>query len=190
MNRRLAILAIVFSALAAAGCRGGSAVRLTDLAPITADTITRVLVGIPMEQRATQPTAEAGVLKAEVYETAVITADAEAFAKVSRGTLSVRDIEALQNDVVNRVSDNLKAYRFKARGAKYPPMISEPRTLLATLTPTTEEAGSPADRAAGKGKTLILVRLTVTDPLTGAVLAERQYYSGTDARNQALREFR
>jgi hypothetical protein len=190
MARQIVILATVFMALVLAGCRGGSSVRLTDLAPMTADTITRVLVGIPPEKRATQPTAEVGLFKAGVYETAVISADAGAFAKVSRGTLTARDIEALQKDVVSRVSENLKSYRFNARGAKYPPVVSEPRTLVAILTPATEETGSPADRAAGQGKTMVLIRLTVTDPLTGTILAERQYYSGTDAKNQPLREFR
>ncbi len=187
---RCLLLMTLLMGFALAGCKGSSTVRLADLAPLTSETITLLLVGIPPEQRATQPTAEIGLLKPEVYETAVISADAEAFAKVSRGTLTVDDLEALQKNVVNRVSDNLKSYRFKARGAKYPPVISEPRTLIIKLTPATEETGSPADRAAGKGKTMVLVHLIVTDPQTGAILAERQYYSGTNAKNQTLREFR
>lgn len=191
MTRRIAVLTTIFMALVLVGCgKGGSTVRLSDLAPATSDTITVLLVGLPPEQRATRTTVEPALMKADVYETAVISADAEGFATASRGRLTVRDIETMQKDVVNRVSENLKPHRFKAQGAKYPATVSEPKTLLLTLTPVTQETGSPEERAAGKGKTLVLVHLKITDPLTGAVLAERQYYSGTDAKNQSLREFR
>jgi hypothetical protein len=186
MNRRRVVVTLASACLlpALAGCRGGApAVRAGDLVPLTADAVTLVLIGPPPERRATVTTGDPPLMKAGVYETALITADAEAFARESRGAFSAREMAGIRKAVVEKVDEALRREGFRAKEVPFPyPGNPEPKTLLCVLTPATEDAGSPSDRASGRGRKMVLVVLTVTDPTTGTTLAERRYYSGADAR--------
>ena len=79
---------------------------------------------------------------------------------------------------------------YSVESIPYPPTQTAHKTLIATLTPHTEEAGSPDERARGKGKTIVFIRLTLSDAKTGEILRQRDYYSGTDARQPDGRPFR
>ena len=89
--------------------------------------------------------------------------------------------------VVRTLDRDLKKRGFAATGAAFDtpngtsPIPSRSRNaLLATLTPVTEPAGSPAERASGRARTILLIRLAVSDPATGKTLVQRDYYSGRD----------
>lgn len=174
-------------AAAAAGCgRGGGASRVAigDVAVITEEALTDLLLGVPPD-RAVQMTAppDKPILKSGVYETVFIAADAKAFSEISRGTISAEDIRAVEQRVVEQVDKNLKRRGFSAERGKFPMgEIDREKALVATLTPTTQEGGSPQDRAENRGTTYVLVRLTVTDPKTRTILAQRDYYSGQELR--------
>ncbi len=186
MNRRQSIFVFSAALLAAAcGCRRSQpAIRMADAEYLTTETLTRVLLGDPVSEQNLHPeTAEKPLLKTGTYERVVIAADAEGFAQTSRGGVRAKDIREVESRVVVNVDKQLRKQGFSAVGSTFP--ISgkpEPRTLYVTITPATEEAGSPQERAGGKNDTLVLVRLTVTDPQTGAVLARRDFYSGADVR--------
>lgn len=183
-NRRHA-LTLFCAAVFATGCRKGAApLRLADAEYITVETLTRLLLGDPPREQDLHPeTAEKPLLKEGVYDKVVIAADADSFARVSRGAISAKDLRELETRVVSDVDKKLKKRGFSASGATFPPPAqTEARTLLATITPVIEEAGSPTDRAHRRNDALVLIRLTVTDGQTGIVIARRDFYSGTDVR--------
>ena len=190
MNRRCFLLgAIATCALLAAGC-GGNAPPTTfgDAIRITEETLYQLLVS-PADQDATRNTRpDPPLLKKGTYETALIAVDAEGFVRVSRGALSTDATRELQTEVVKRLNERLEKRGFSARAVPFGTDVKgEARALLATLTPTTQEGGSPKDRAEGKAETYVLVRLTVTDPASGAVLRQRDYYSGSNVKKEGRR---
>ena len=173
----------LLSLIAMAGCgRSGSSVRLSDVVPMTVDTLSTLLVGerdVPATR--TSPV-DKPLLQHGVYESVAVAADAQGFADISRGALKKDDVLKMQHDVVDKLNQYLKRTGYSAAETSFPPAVTADRTLLATLTPQPQEGGSDEDRANGKGKTLVLIRVTVTDAKTGSVLAQRDYYSGSDAR--------
>lgn len=186
IRRVLVAITLVTSLLLTWGCKGGPpSVRLDDLVPMTADAICLLLVGPPADQSGLSTTTDPPLMKKGAYETALITADTEGFARESQGTVSVKSLQGVQKSVVEKVNDRLKKEGFRARQVPYPYAGgAEPQSLLCVLTPAIEEAGSPSDRANGKARKMILVVLTISDPATGKILAERRYYSGADVRPQ------
>jgi hypothetical protein len=172
-------------AVAAAGCgRRLPQVALTDAADLASGALLEMLLGPPPD-RATVLTAppDPPLLRKGVYESVLIAADRDAFAAVSKGSLKTADIEAIQKRVVGDVDKVLKRRGFSAQEApSFPPQVpADARMMLvATLTPVTEQGGSPAERASGKAAVLVLVRLAVTDPATGQTLRARDFYSGRD----------
>lgn len=167
------------------GCsRGIPPASFDDAVSITEGTLRDLLLGLPPERTATLSTPpDPPLLKTGVYETVLIAADAEGFARVSRGSVRAADVLELQSRVVEQLDRDLKKRGFRARGGAYGAAVrGEEKILVAALTPSTEVGGSPKDRAEGKEKTYILIRLTLTDPRTGAILRRQDYYSGRDVK--------
>lgn len=185
---RRPILPLCFIAIfvVAAGCGRGGGSRLAsgDVAAITEEALTDLLLGVPPERAATMTApADRPILKTGVYETVFIAADAKGFSEISRGAISEDDIRAVEQRVVEQVDKNLKRRGFSAERGSFPMgSVDREKALVATLTPTTQEGGSPQDRAENRGTTYVLVRLTVTDPKTREILAQRDYYSGHEMR--------
>lgn len=179
------LLVVIAVLLAVAGCgRGGSRLAFGDVAATTEEALTDVLLGVPPERALTMTAPpDKPLLKLGVYDSVYIAADAKGFAEISRGAISESDIVALEQRVVEQVDRNLKRRGFRAERGTFPMGgIDRDRVLIATLTPTTQEGGSPQDRAENRGTTYVLVRLTVTDPKTRTVLARRDYFSGHEMR--------
>ncbi len=178
--------------LTVAGC-GQRAVRvgLADVTDLTTYAILSAVAGAPSNARGalpSQPT-EPALLARGAYETVVVSADTVGFARVSNGALTERDLETVASNVAAGLTKELKREGFSARLAPFPAntsaiAASEDKPLLATLTPTTEEAGSPAERAAGKNQTFVKILLTITDPKTGTLLRQREFYSGANVKKK------
>ena len=176
---------MVVGIMALAGCgRGIPAASFDDAVESTQNTLRDLLLGPPPERTATLPTRpDPPLLRKGGYETVLIATDAEGFARISQGSVSVKDIQEMQRRVVEGLDKELKERGFSARGVSFGADVrGEEKALLATLIPTTQEGGSPRERAEGKGKTFILIRLTLTDPKTGAILRQRDYYSGHNVK--------
>lgn len=217
MNRRSALRTLAFSltpgllgvAALAGGCGRGGGVNggsgaLAEAADTTVLTLRDLLLGVPPERQGTAATRpDPPLLSPGGYEEVVIAADAENFARLSNGTVPARMVRDLQVQVVRRLNRDLTKRGFRATGAafdtpagasalpsgKSAATTGSGKTLLATLAPVTEPAGSPAERA--RGRAILLVRLTITDPATpGKTLVRRDYYSGRDVGGTGRRERR
>lgn len=185
------LLTVVLFLGALAGCgRGGSGrpAALAEAVDNTTQTLRDLLLGIPPERQGTATIRpDPPLLSTSGYGEVVIAADAEGFARESRGAVSANAVRDLQVHVVRALDRDLKKRGFAATGAAFDtpgsasPVPSRSRNaLLATLTPVTEPAGSPAERASGRARTILLIRLAVSDPATGKTLVQRDYYSGRD----------
>jgi hypothetical protein len=168
-----------------AGC-GNSApvIKVDDVVELTEDTLTETLLG-PQDRSATDPVPrDRPLLRKGEYETVLIAADEKGFASLSKGALREDSVREITERVTRTVNKRVSKHGFKAKRISFPPpgsaALPEERPIIATLVPVTQEAGSPQDKAQGKGRQMILVRLTVTDPKNGTILAARDYYSGTD----------
>ena len=156
--------------------------NIEDLAGMTTEALSSLLFGpTPYQQAASSTPLDKSLLVKGVYETAFLSADGKGFSDISRGLLSEKRV----GDIMKRVTDDLNQ-RGRKRGylvkqTPYPAEISDDKALLVTLTPTltdvSPEVGKNRDRNPHK---LLMARLTITDPKTKIVLAERLYYSGTD----------
>ena len=183
----LCVIAALCAASTLSGCgRTNPPVRVDDVVEMTEETLTDLLLGngrnLPVTSTAP---VDKPLMQKDVYETALIAADEQGFEKMSRGSLKAESIREIEARVVRTVNKNIAPKGFAARLIAFPPppdVATQDKTLLVTLTPATQETGSPKDRAENKADRLILVRLLVTDPRTGATLAERDYYSGADVR--------
>ena len=182
-----ALLAVVLGLLTGCG-RPSASASFGDAVANTELTLRDLLLGVPPERRGTADTRpDPPLLVRGRYEAVVVAADAERFAGVSQGAVTAEMVRDLQSRVVRALDRDLKRQGFSASGAAFEGATSAARgarTLLATLIPVTEETGSPAERAAGRGKTLILIRLTIRDPATGTTLVQRDYYSGHDVKRR------
>ncbi len=185
------LLTAVFSLGALAGCgRGGSGrpAALAEAVDNTTQTLRDLLLGIPPERQGTSATRpDPPLLTPGGYQEVVLAADAEGFARESRGAVSANAVRDLQVRVVRALDRDLKKRGFAATGAAFDtpggasPIPSRSRNaLLATLAPITEPAGSPTERASGRARTILLIRLAITDPASGKALVQRDYYSGRD----------
>jgi len=191
MTRRQALTAaagalLITAGAFAAGCGGQGIPRstLADASLLTQQTLLDLLLGPPPTRRSLSgSSADAPLLKKGVYESVVLAIDIDGFVRAARGSIKPNELRALEKDVLNGSGKVLQREGgYSLRGTAYPPAaVAEPKALLVTLTPATEEGGSPEARAAGKGVIYVLIRLTVTDPATGANLRVRDYYSGRDA---------
>lgn len=170
--------------LPATGC-GGSLpdVSFDDAREITRETLREMLLG-EREASATRRTPpDPPLLRKGVYETVLVSADAAGFARVSGGAISTDAVRDAERGVVRDLNKDLAKRGFSARALPFGQTPgSGAGTLLATLTPTTEPGGSPRERAEGKNKTFVLVRLSIADATTGAVLRRIDYYSGRDVK--------
>jgi hypothetical protein len=175
------------------GGRGGGTVSLNEAVSNTERTLLDLLLGVPPERQGTSTTRpDPPLLARGGYERVVLSADAQSFALATRGAISPDGIRDLQERVVRTLDRNLQRRGFRAEGALFGPNLQktvasgpdQPKTLLVTLTPQTEQAGSPTERAQGRAATIVLIRLTITDPATGAMLVQRDYYSGAEVRGQ------
>ena len=182
-----AIAVMMFLMLAGCG-RGVNTVQASEVTRITEDALVNVLLGTPPEAVRQAPP-DKPLLTENGYNRVLIAADAGGFAAVSKGTWNDADVRTLQSRVVSGVDKRIsRKNNFHATATTFPAPASSPptgepsRVLLATLTPATQTAGSPEDVAQNRAKTLLLVRLTVSDAQTGVVLVVRDYYSGRDVR--------
>lgn len=173
-------------AAVAGGCGGGLAdISFDDAREITRQSLREMLLGVP-ETATRQTPPDPPLLRAGIYETLLLSADAEGFARVSKGAIGVGAVRDAERQLARDLDRDLKKRGFSAR-----PLVfgqtpeSAAKTLLAVLTPTTQEGGSPRERTEGKNKTFVLVRLTITDAATGAVLRRLDYYSGRDVKTPA-----
>ncbi|MDX1932637.1 MAG: hypothetical protein SFU56_08535 [Capsulimonadales bacterium] len=166
-----------------AGCSRGGAptLRLSDVVPLTAETLETLLVGEPDVPATRIAPTDMPLLRKDVYESVVIVADESGFSRLSRGALRPEDIADLRKRVVRQVGKRLETLGFTASEAVFPATVTAEKTLLATITPEIQ-VGRPEANGKGRPKELVLVRVTITDPRTGEILARRDYYSGADAR--------
>ncbi|MES2461663.1 MAG: hypothetical protein V4671_13850 [Armatimonadota bacterium] len=177
-------LLLLGSVLGTAGCSSRPpAVSLTDLTEITVDSLTNLVLGPPDMPTRTALT-DPPLLKKGEKESVIIAADIAAFAAVSRGAIPEKALTSARKDVVRLLDRRLKDQGFSAtESTVFPPAKpADNNTLVATLVPVLESAGSPEEKAAGRGRQLVLIRLSVTDPLTGEMLRQRDYYSGRDVK--------
>jgi hypothetical protein len=172
--------------LGTAGCSSGApAVSLTDMSEITVDTLADLVLGPPEEPTHTAPT-DPPLLKKGGKESVLVAADVTAFAALSRGAIPEKALNGARKDVVRALDKRLQKKGFSAvESAVFPPIKpTDSRTLVATLVPVIETAGSPQEKAAGRARQLVLIRLSITDPLTGEILRQRDYYSGKDVQRK------
>ena len=169
-------------ALGSSGCSGGpTAVSLTDLTEITADTLTDLVLGPPYSPTRTA-LVDPPLLKKGEKETVIVAADVAAFAALSKGAIPEKALGSARKSVVKILNQRLGKQGFSAvESTVYPPVKpTDSRTLVATLVPVLESAGSPQEKATGRGRQLVLIRLSITDPILGETLRQRDYYSGKD----------
>jgi hypothetical protein len=181
----VASAAVPWMAVALAGCSGGSPpVELGQLPDLTADTLGDLLLGPPPDPTAVAPP-DPPLLKKGEKERVLVAVDTAGFAKASRGAITESVLKQMRSDAVKLLNRRLVHRGFLAiESPVFPPVPpTDDGTLVALLVPATEDEGSPQDFAHGKQRSLIMVRMTVTDPVGGAVLRERDYYSGKDALN-------
>ena len=186
LSRRALFFAGCILVATVAGCsqRSLPKVALEDVAALSADALLGALLGPSPERRSTMSTnVETPLLQKGGAETVHIATDVAAFVRESRGALTEKEIGFVQTETARMAGEYLKRGGFTLTTVPFPPVkpVDGAKTLVATFTPTTEEGGSPADKEAGRAKTFVLVRLTITDPATGAVLRIREFYSGRDA---------
>jgi hypothetical protein len=149
---------------------------------MTAETLAVLLLGDPDASATQMAPADKPLLEKGIYESVAVSADAARFADVSHGALSKDDVLVLEKGVVEKLNKPLRRRGFSATEVPYPPAVTTEKTLVATLVPIIHESGSEEEKRNEKNKKLILVRLTVSDPRTNDVLAQRDYYSGADVR--------
>lgn len=173
---------IALAALAG-GCGSGLPdISFDDAREITRQTLHEALLGAP-ESATRRIPPEPPLLRAGVYETVLLSADAEGFARVSNGAINPRAVREAERRLARDLDRDLKKRGFSARAVVFGQAPKgEGKTLLAVLTPTTQQGGSPRERADGKNKTFVLVRLSITDAATGSVLRQLDYYSGRDVK--------
>jgi len=184
LGRGAALALPAAAALLLSGCsQRMPRVGLTDASDLAAGSLLEALLG-PPSARAVTMTAppEPALLKKGVFESVVVATDVPGFLAMSKGALKEQELRETEERVVKNVNDVLKRYGFSARAVPFPPpaLAAGDKTLVATLTPQTEQGGSPAERATGTAPQLLLVRLTITDPATGQALRIRDFYSGRD----------
>jgi len=180
----LALVLLLPTLFVLAGCTGGnSSVSMGDLADMTADTMGDLLLGPPPDPTGMAPP-DPPLLKKGGKETVIVAADTAAFVGISKGAIPESALKQTLKDIVRMLNRRMEKRGFHATASPdFPPVNpSDEKTLVTTLAPVTEEAGSPSDKAQGKQRTMILVRLTVTDPATGTILRQRDYYSGKDVQ--------
>ncbi|MBC8104109.1 MAG: hypothetical protein H7Z41_16165 [Cytophagales bacterium] len=164
------------------GCSSSApSVALSDMTEITVDALTDLVLGPPEDPTRTTPT-DPPLLRKGKNDRVVVAADTAAFAAISRGAIPENALKSARKDVVRSLDRRLNKKGFAAvESTEFPPARpTDGRTLVATLTPVLEGAGSPQDRAMGRDRQLVLIRLTITDPATGETLKQRDYYSGKD----------
>jgi hypothetical protein len=170
--------------LGVTGCASGPpAVSLADLTEITVDTLSDLMLGPPEVATRTAPT-DPPMLKKGEKESVVVAADVSAFAALSKGAIPEKALSSARKNVVRLLNQRLDKRGFTAvESTAFPPAKpTDTRTLVATLVPVLESAGSPQEKALGQGRQLVLIRLSITDPDTGETLRQRDYYSGKDVQ--------
>lgn len=181
-RRQFALLAL--SPLLLAGCARGAAqkIALEDVSALATDALLVALLGPAENRMPFVGTPEPPLLVKGGKETVTLVTDYAAFVRESRGAFGEADVKALETDVAKRTAKILQEEGFTLNTASLgtvPPTDSA-KTLIATFTPATESGGSPEDKRAGRSRSLLLIRLTVSDPATKTVLRIREFYSGRD----------
>jgi hypothetical protein len=179
--RRFWILTAAAALVALFGC-GRSAPRLSpdSVTALTVETLLEALVGPPPERRNPTVPIDPPLLKKGKRESVHLAVDTAGFAAMGRGVFPEKEVIAVERRVVEDTGRALRRFGFTIAAVPYPPPAAgAPEIVTATLTPRTEDAGSPQERAQGKGRTLLLVRLTIVDS-AGETLAIRDYFSGRE----------
>jgi hypothetical protein len=185
--RRLPVLLLIAAVSLIAGCGKSEMPMHVDAAvEATEEALTAVLLGNASDVGATGlAPPDKPLLVKGLHDLVYVNADEQGFAALSKGAISVAGVQEIEQRVLKTINRNIDRKGFSAVRTTFPApadLIGKEHALIATLMPGTEDAGSPQDRAQGKGKTLVLVRLTISDAATGNVLSERDYYSGNDVR--------
>lgn len=181
-SRRLLLFA---APLLLAGCAQGGASRIaqSDVALLATDALLVALLGPAENRKPVSDTGEPPLLVKGAKETVVLATDYAAFVREGRGAFTESDIKTLEAEVVKITGKILEKEGFTLQtaplGATVPDTAAA-KTLRAMFTPATETGGSPIDRRTGRNRSLLLIRLTITDPATQEVLRIREFYSGRD----------
>lgn len=177
-------IALVLALLAVfcAGCARGSRVRASQIAVVTSDALVEVLTGIGPEGPGGIPIAPSDppLLRRGGVERAVVAVDVDAFVRMARGAVSERQFQEIARQVVERADQRLRRLGFQATLGAFPAEAA-PDALAVALEPTTQETGSPQERAGGRARVLLLVRLTVR-VAAGEIRARRDFFSGIELR--------
>lgn len=186
LSRRAALTSLTTVLLCGAlgGCSGGApSVSMTDMTDMTVDTLTDLVLGPPYSPTRSAPV-DPPLLKKGEKETVIVSADVAGFAALSKGAIPEKALSGARKTVVKTLNQRLEKKGFSATESTIypPPKPTDTKTLVATLMPILESAGSPQEKATGRGRQLVLIRLSITDPVTGETLRQRDYYSGKDVQ--------
>jgi hypothetical protein len=163
-------------------------VSFEDARELTRQTLREMLLGEREESATRRTPPDPPLLRKGVYETVLVSADAAGFARISRGSISAEVVREAERRIAGDLNKDLARQGFSVRALPFGQRPENTvRTLLATLTAATQEGGSPRERAEGKNKTFVLVRLSVSDAATQTVLRQIEYYSGRDVQSPARR---
>ena len=168
-----------------AGCaQGGSRrVALDDISLLATDALLVALLRPAENRMPLTGTPEPPLLIKGAKDTVLLSTDYAAFVRESRGAIGEAEVKALEAEVAKRTGKILEKEGFILNRGTFgvaPDTSATGRILLATFTPATETGGSPSDKRAGKNRSLLLIRLTITDPAINSVLRVREFYSGRD----------
>lgn len=188
-SRRHLFSLLVLFPLMLWGCGGRSIpkVALADVAALATDALLGTVLGPTSDRRVTMMAKpEPALLQKAGMENVMLSTDYDGFVRVSKGALSEKDLRLIEAEVIRTSGEVLKKQGFSINTQPFPPKADPAleKTLFATFTPVTEEGGSPEDKRLGRGKTYVLIRLTVIDSRTGKELRIRDFYSGRDAENR------
>jgi hypothetical protein len=186
-RRTYLALAAALAAITLAGCgKSTPPVEIDAAVDQTEESLTTVLIGPGRPDYTSLAPPDKPLLVKGVHEKVYIAADEAGFIQMSRGAFTPGSVKEIEERVVKAVNRNVAKRGFSALATAFPPspdLAQEPLALIATLSPELQETGSPQDRAQGKSKSLVLIRLIVTEASTGKILVERDYYSGNEARD-------
>lgn len=183
IERRIGGLIVILLAFCSLfGCNGKTPpVEISDLTGRTAEALSELLLG-PTEDSPTRTTPQdKPLLQRGGYESAYLSADGKGFEEKSRRVLSEKRVAEIMKAVAEDLTRRGRKRGFAVQTTDYPATIDAEKTLIATFTPAiTDVSPSVGANKNRVGDKLLMARLTVTDAKTGAVLAERLYYTGTD----------
>jgi hypothetical protein len=174
----LSVFIVLLSLLSLSACsRRQVAGRLEQAQIVTQETLRSVLLGEDPNARFApirdSRYADKPLLEKGIYENIYLLVDTEEFVKISKGSVDKGEVEAVRKNILASLKKPLEK-----RGFTIITTPDTPKTLRIFLSPVLQESVSKRPDKTS----LILVKMTIIDAQTGAILTERSYYSGQDVK--------